>query len=479
MRTGMVIGLALLAAILGACNGGGQMAGGGTGGTGMVAVRGQVASTETNTTVAGVKALAGVTEPGVNTIEINGITYDMSAVDYDGTRSIEAGMVVTLVAGTNANGTRTAESAFYMGELTGPVKGALATNVFEMMGHTVFWDDRTQFSGMPKDNPSAGVWVEISGFSMDDGRIHATYVTYADGTAAEAVGYVTSTAGALVLNKVLTVEDQDPDFDSANVRQYQVLKVRGTYSEATRTIVATEIQTLPNMGDLGNGDEEAEVEGLVTGAPALVTTSSTFFVAGQPVRLTPSTEVSGGLLGDIANGAHVEVEGPLVQTDGVYYIDAEEIEFADAIEIEARFDDYDPATRTLSFFGGWITVQLVDGTQVSTSLDLDRDVCVDVRARKANGTAELVASQVKPESGCGSEAELQVPVEAIDRDRLTFTMLGREISTSGLDLKDEDKPGNLSRSDFFDLLKVGDLVSLEGSPVPNGIPSWHEAEIER
>jgi len=33
MRTGIVIGLALLAAILGACNGGGQMAGGGTGGT--------------------------------------------------------------------------------------------------------------------------------------------------------------------------------------------------------------------------------------------------------------------------------------------------------------------------------------------------------------------------------------------------------------------------------------------------------------
>lgn len=469
-----------MAALLGGC-GGGQVAGGGTGGTGMVAVRGQVESTTTTRTASGVKSLAGVADPGVSTITINGVTYDMSGADYQGEREIEPGMVVTLVA-DNATGVRTAQSAFYIGELKGPITEVAADGSwFKLLGHTVFLDERTKLSPVGLVLAS-NAWVEVSGFSMEDGRIHATYIAEAIAGEVEAAGYVTSEAsgsGVVMLNSMLSVQDNDPDFDLETVAASEILKVTGVY-EAPATIKATNIEILPNMGDLGMGDKEAEVEGLVSGAELPITNTSVFFVAGQPVRLTGDTEISGGMLVDIANGALVEVEGPLKRLDGgPYYIEAEEVEFEDSIEIEAAIETYDPEAGTITFLGDRVTIKLVEATQMDEGLVLGSQTCVDVRARALNqgDTTTFVASQVRSEGDC-SEVEIQGPVEAIESTD-EFRIIGLRIDARDITtLTEEDRAGTFTPTEFINRLRKDDLVSLKGRP---GVaPStWDEAEIER
>ncbi|MCK9532635.1 MAG: DUF5666 domain-containing protein [Gammaproteobacteria bacterium] len=473
MRTEILIGLPLLAVLLAAC-GGDQVAGGGTGGTGMVAVRGQVASSTPKAT--GVQALAGVSA-GAQNIVINGITYDMSNASYTGARDINPGMVVTLVASNNA-GTRAVQSAFYVGELKGPVDhvvkdSAAAAGSFIAMGHTVFWDDRTQRNHLVLEDLAPQSCVEVSGFSMGDKRIHATYVVAASDCDAEVevMGFVTETTPQLQLNTVLTVV-RPAGFDEVLKEGVDVVTVKGAFT-APASVEATSIEKLKSLGELDHRAGEAEVEGLVSGVQAFGDgTPVSFFVAGQPVRLTSSTEYSGGMAQQITNGVHLEAEGPLKRAydAGAYYLEATEIEFKDEIEIVAQVESV--AADALTFFGGAMTIDVTAATRFE---GIDRTAiahgtCLEVRARRTSGNA--VATQAKQE-GCEDEVKLRGPATDIDRASGTFQILGMPVNANAIEeFEYDDRP--LSRDQFLDLLSAGDLVELEGSAGPN----WDKAELD-
>ncbi len=473
MRTEILSGLPLLAVLLAAC-GGGQVAGGGTGGTGMVAVRGQVASI--TPTATGVQTLAGVSA-GVQNIVVNGITYDMSGASYTGTRGIKPGMVVTLVASNNA-GSRAAKSASYMGELKGPVDhvlndSAAAAGSFIAMGHTVFWDERTQRNHLVLEDLAPQSCVEVSGFSMGDQRIHATYVVATSDcdSEVEITGFVTATTPQLQLNMALTVA-RPADFDEVLKEGVDVVTAKGVFI-APASVEATSIEKAKSMGEMDPRAGEAEVEGLVSGVQMSGEgTPVSFFVAGQPVRLTPLTEYSGGMAQQIANGVHLEAEGALKRTSGTgpFYIEAAEIEFKDEIELVAAVDSV--KGDTLAFFGDAIAIDVTAATQYEdiARAEIGAGTCLEVRARQASGNA--IATQVT-RKGCGGEVELQAPVADIDRATGSFRILGMRIDTNTIDkFEYDDRP--LDKAQFLELLSVGDLVELERSTGPN----WDKAELD-
>lgn len=471
MRTGIVIGLALLAAILGACNGGGQMAGGGTG---MVAVRGQV--TLSTPAATGVQTLAGVSA-GAETIVINGKTYDISNAQYTGDRPIQKGMVVTVVATNNTSGRRRATSVFYMGELKARVVSApvidpaTVTGSFTALGHVVYWDERTE--GREPSTLNAGECVEISGFSMGDERIHATYVAQAEDCdlAVSVVGIVT-TPEPLVLNGILEVNK--PTGYSETLAHSDVVKVTGSFGGTT--LNATSIEKRPGIGEIDLNTDEAEVEGFISGYQAAsVGAPASFFVAGQPVKLGASPKFSGGTDLDLADGVLVEVEGPLVRdANGAYHIRADEVEFEDGIEVEARVTGV--SGDVIEFFDGAISIRIVDATERAPRYNgLSAGDCADIRARAKGG--ELIATRVE-EDKCDNEVELQGPAQEVDANNQSFKMFGMPIDTSRAELEFEDDDEWISRERFFSLLGNGDIVSLEGRIVSGSI-IWDEVEIER
>ncbi len=361
-----------------------------------------------------------------------------------------------------------------------------------MMGHTVFWDERTTLSPAEGFEPGASGWVEISGFSMDDGRIHATYIAEVDPAESEeeVVGFVSSDAvdsgsGTITftINNVLDVTiGPGSGIDWSKFENFDVLMVKGTYdgSISPRPVIeASALRGIPNMGELGNGDKEAEVEGLVTGVQdvAGVPDPSSFFVAGQPVRLKTNTEYSGGVREDIGNGVLLEVEGPLKRdaTTGAYYVEAEEVEFEDAIKIEAAVSS--AAADALGFFGDRITVKVTQATESDQPFDnFQANDCVEIRARKKDN--DYIATRIEREGDC-DEVELQGPLEKVENE--VMTILGVEIDTTplGTGFTFEYNDSTVQRDTFFSLLLRwdGDIVSAEGK-VENGSITWDKAEIE-
>lgn len=467
MRARMLCVMPLLAALLVACSGGGRVAGGGTGGTGMVAVRGQVASATPAAT--GVQTLAGAAL-GVQSIRINGISYDLHNADSQVSRSVERGMVVTVLA-DNGTTTRTAHSVFYTGDIKGPVTAVepLSTNsagVFTAMNHRVSWDEWTQ------TGPDLLTWlvpaacIEVSGFPMGDGRIHATYIAEVTpatdcGSEVEVVGFVTGTE-PLILNEVLVVDVPI----SVGIRPDDRVHVKGQ-ALGNATLAATDVIRLDSLRDLGTGLglelDEAEVEGLVTG---FIPPTDSFLVAGQRVRIFPSTKYSKGTTDNLADGVHVEVKGLLNQYGpGLYDIDATEVEFKDDIEVQGVVE---LVGGTLAFFGGQVQIQLNAATR---DYGVQNGDCVELRARQLAGV--VVATHVKREDDCDDEIELQGAAANVDFDNRTFEVLGMTIIAANI--VEFDVHGRADSARFFAALAEGPrIVKLEGQPGP----VWEKAEIE-
>ena len=153
--------------------GGGNYAGGGIGGTGIVA-----------------SSVGTVTAFG--SVIVNGVTYETTGAevfvdntsigsgDTALTQNLAVGMVVRVEGRLNADGSSSADRVFYENYLRGPVENITEldsrSKQVVILGQTILMDDRTVFRGTTAASLAVGMFVEVSGYVDESGRIAATYI---------------------------------------------------------------------------------------------------------------------------------------------------------------------------------------------------------------------------------------------------------------------------------------------------------------
>ena len=320
-RISQMIILLFTVAFLSNC-GGGQLAEGGIGGTGI--------STGTIT--------------GFGSVIVNDVHFDTTGAvvvkdddapvtninDTDIDQLVSIGMVVTVKGIINDDGTTgTADTITFEDILEGPVVGTPggAATSFIALGQTIqvsgasIYDDGLKFIADILD----GQVVEISGFRDENGDIQAAYIAKkadnyqpADEFEIKGTATVNSTyeleIGGLTISTVIAGIDVT-SFDG------EFIEAKGTF-DGVNTLIASEVEIEDESFDIEDADK-AELEGVaITGC---VATACDFTMGGITVRVDSNTQYlgTGSSALDINAGNKLEAEGAL--RGGILI--ADEIEF--------------------------------------------------------------------------------------------------------------------------------------------------------
>jgi hypothetical protein len=286
--------LILLAGVLavGGCADGTTLAdgrGGGIGGTGTVAARGQIT--------------------GFGSIWVNGTRFDITAaaVKVEGAdasaASLQLGMVVAVSGSREQDGSVSAEWVEYADNLEGPID-SLTVDGFRALGQTVVVTNQTEVHGGPLQD---GMVVEVSGLVDGNGTLHATYVekkadVWVAGDVIELKGIarnVDSTAGTFEINGLAISYSGTTDSLAG-----EFVEVRSKLGVVGGFLVAHEVLVGGNTLLPGQDGVRAELEGFVTS----VESAALFTLDGTPVDVSRAT-FGNGTPADLIVNALVEVEG--------------------------------------------------------------------------------------------------------------------------------------------------------------------------
>ncbi len=486
--------------VLNGC-GGSDIADGGMGGTGI--------STGTVT--------------GIGSIKVNGVLFetDSAAIYVEGTRvddpddptdatgtflssqGFSEGQVVRVVGDFNDDGkTGKADAVYYNDSLEGPVETRTVTDPSTMelivMGQTVIVDSETILApvGTSLAEIVVNEMVEISGLRDDTNRIHAGYLelkgTFDLADDVEVKGVVTNLdepnstfeiEGGLT---TLLLIDYSTITVTAGLENGVQVEVKGTYDRSQMNASSIELED-----DIdGVDDDEFEYEGIVTDTSTF-TVDGQFTLGTEIVQTNANTQYKGGLITDIADGVHLEVEGYLLGSNLI----AEEVRFRDAIEIDAQVSTLLSASSEVVTFDltglAGITVEVNSLSKLSGANDLAHlatllgngtEDFVEVRGREIKGAATLTvfAEEIKIEDGSTKDSvKLQGPIEDDPVVDPWVTVLGIAINVDvyaitkfeGID----DLP--ITRQQFFAAVSTGNIVGAEGTL--SGVSVlWDKIELE-
>ena len=426
--------------------------------------------------------------------EANNVTVRMDdeseqscSINPSNSCGLKKGMIVT-VNGSFTGIRHTASTVTQKDAVEGLVQSIAADGLsLVVMGQTVLVDGTTiiddNIPGRTIVNLVAGSdYVEVNGHIRPNGVIHATFIEKKPvGTVTPEVrGYVTDhnhitktfKIGSLVVNYATAVINDMPAPTGTNWNDLLVEAKGNIFDTATVTLTATEVE--PEQRGVGNHVDEFEVEGFVT----QVLGSGDFFIGQTHVQTTSSTEFRGGTIDEIVVGAKLSAEGRLVND----ILTAKHVKFHESVRLEGDIETIGPNSFTIKGLPG-ITVTVNSqtdykangGTTVNTLNDLGVNDHVRVRGRIA-GTNSVVATRVQLRSA-DDDIDLQGPVQALSDPHLTI--LGLTVDTTSMsdnEFKGIDE-GAIGRAAFFNTVKVGAIVKLEGR-LNGGVVTWREAELE-
>jgi hypothetical protein len=331
------IGAAALLLGLSGCGGGlGELAAGGIGGTGF--------------TIGSISAFGS--------IYVNGVKYDTGAAEVSINGSAAApdqlrlGMVVTLEATLNADGTQgTAQKISFSDEVRGPVE-SIGSDTLQVAGQTVQVDERTVLDGV--DSLAAlkiGDFAQVSGLRQN-GTILATRVALQaipDSVVARGQASAVDTAAATFRLGQLTVDYSATALLSAVPTAGQWLQASGRMRDgilyADRLESANPAQPPPNAA--------VDLRGKITRFES----SQDFDLAFRPAQIKPQTRFDFGGAADLRLGAELAARGKL-DAQGVLVLDA--VEFTGAasgrtppgrLMISAAIEAITPESRQLRLLG--------------------------------------------------------------------------------------------------------------------------------
>jgi hypothetical protein len=473
-RNGWWVSLSLLFILLvsTSCSGGGTtLAGGGIGGT-------------------GVTSFGPITALG--SIYVNDIEFETtsSTVILDGMNSdesqLQVGMVVKVEGTVNADGrTGIANVVTFDDNVEGPVSTIdVAGNTLQVMGQTVLVDEQTVFAGLPSPwslaDLAADDLVEVSGLQDVDGNIKATRLylkTGSEPSEVEVSGPVSNLdlIGSSFTINALTIDYSNADlknFGSLTIQQGDMVEVKGTFTQAVLVADSVERKSVEF-----NNDDALEIEGFIHSLSFeghMISGFTMVTPAGNlQIRISDETRFMGGHLGDIKIGARVEVEG-IIQND---IIQAEKVEFADDIKIEAVVTNPDSANLTVGFADlSALTVTIdhhaeledertnpVNATDPADFIDSIQDGDLIAAKGRIQMDGHLIISDVElldpPQDA--SQVIIQGPLQTSPQDPF-LQILGVTIDTGrAVQFLDGDE-NTVSRSAFFASLTQGTLVNVEG-----------------
>jgi Domain of unknown function (DUF5666) len=410
-RCAWALYLLTLCALLAACGGGTNSAGGGIGGTGAVAVG---------------------TINGFGSVIVNGQEFDdtNAKITVDGRPGrrgeLRIGQVVE-VRGSVKDGVRRAADITFSSDLRGPIEAGsvnLVANTFKALGALYRVDGTTVYDGVADlaalNTLQADTVVELSGFfDATDLSIRTSRVAvggpFGAGTSLHVKGTIrnlsgfTFTLGTMRVNANLTPDKlpqgglKDGLFVEVTSNQLPVVDVGGTL-----TLAATKIALANRAIEAKEGDD-VSVEGLAAGCSAGV--CNKFSIKDLPISVLASTvfEPNTNTVANLRNGLKIEVEGRV--TNGT--LNASKISFQplDAdIRLEAIAQEALGAPQnTLKLLNTTLnvtaTTQFEDKTGAAPSFTLTNFANViaagqdhvAVKAYKTieNGVEKLVAARVE------------------------------------------------------------------------------------
>ncbi|ROR35010.1 DUF5666 domain-containing protein [Inmirania thermothiophila] len=373
----------------------------------------------------------------IGSVKVNGVTFQTPEAEVfvegqsvgKGDAVVKArlkeGMVVTVDGDIETATSGKALEVRFDRLIEGPLEGAPGNGVITVLGQTVVLDAnvfvyRDNGPGDPFHTASAadlapGQRVEISGLLSASGPVLATYVRILDdhfdpAEDVEVTGRVTATGSGTITLGGLTVHLPPA---APVIAVGDTVEVKGTvdgagppYTAVTATAVALEDPVTADP------DDDAEIEGFVTatedsdadGLPDAFTLHT-----GNRVVVATGTAFEHGTAADLVPNARVEVEG-VVGADGTT-VTADKVEFKETrIRIEATLAG-DPAAGPVTFFGGALTVEADDLTELEGG-PADGDYVKLSARRLEDGT--LVATEIEKKSDtappcgiAGEEVELQ------------------------------------------------------------------------
>ena len=493
------LGLTLLTALLiVSCNtGGGLVASGGIGGTGVTAV-----------------SVGPITKFG--SIFVNGVEYDLTSAKIlvngteatgnpgeDGNQialnNLAVGQVVKVTGTVDSGVARgSATQVTFSADVNGPINGITtvdpSTKELTVLGQSVIVDQDTKFAGtVPStgkpfsiDDVKDNMKVEVSGLTNAGGKLHATYLKFEEESAqaqtqVDVKGTIQSlnTSTFKINSQTVDYVALNPTFeglpnDGADLQNDQVVEVEGIV--ANGVLQAQKISLESGSGSLGGGDaQSADIEGFVTNFTSATTA---FTVNAQQVQTNANTVYVGGLAADLGAGVKVEVKGAL--QNGL--LTAAKIIFKDDVELEANVASVDAQAKTVTLAGlSGITVSVNSLTQLggdnfSSLSDLQPNMYVKVRGRADSSGTSVTATELDLESAQSStDITLQGPVQNINST--IVTILGFQIHTDGINSFSSGESSPI-RIQFLSALATGDLVKASGT-FKNSALVWDEMELEK
>jgi hypothetical protein len=226
-----------------------------------------------------------------------------------------------------------------------------------------------------------------------------------------------------------------------------------------------------------NEVDEIEVEGFVTS----VTSATNFSVNNMPVQVDSNTVYDGGVAVDVVEGVFIEVEGMLVNS----VLIADEVEFGDAVRIEAEVANVGIDTMTLVGLDG-IIIQTnsfteFNGDSITDLTDFVPGNVVKVRGYPLSNNTTVIARQLELTSasgGNGTDVSLRGPVTVVNAMSSTFGLLGFSVGTIGFADNDfEQNDLAIGSASFYSTISVGSIVEVTGR-LDAGMVTWQKVEIE-
>lgn len=463
MRIRTMMGLPLLVAVLlGACGGGGRVAGGGTGGTGI--------------------SMGTVT--GFGSVFVNGIEYqtnDATRITVDGAiipeaehkQKLDLGMVVKVDATRSRNGNIwTAKSIEYRSDLIGPAEEVnAATGAIIMLSKTVSVKSNTTFAGWNITDPvdgstttptlvdlPAGAAVKVTGFPDFNGNITATRIEWDGSTMWDASIAVEMRGKVGVVSNATEFRFDGPTGmkvshdGTTTLSQGDYVRVVGNYD---RTAIAA-IKTV-ELEDrtFGQYDDEFEIEGMIQHIEG-----TRIMVLGYEIDIASVRNPPKLAVGDL-----VEVEGEEFDR-GVLIADEIEIKHLSDMELRVKVQAHDSVAKTVTMLGR--AFHITASTVIEDKADFFERLRDGVTVIEVDAYQEVTGDYIVTEvefKDYSSTAKIEGRVESADPATSTLLISGITVNVSGAAIPGGSVDG-----------LVGEEVEIRGSE--DGVGGINATRVE-
>ncbi|WP_419661457.1 hypothetical protein Dvar_18890 [Desulfosarcina variabilis str. Montpellier] len=386
--------------------------------------------------------------------------------------NLALGMVVRVNGDIGEAQDGTAQKIYIDDDIRGPLDSirtidSLTTELI-VLGREILLTDTTRPHGVDLASLNPGAWVRVSGFVDATGRLVASYMgvtTGDDGAKIKGTVAQLDTAGKQFTINGILIDYQDATLvDLTQPSDGTAVAVTGILSANQQTITAERIESVDRFGVTDS--DAVELTGVV-----LEATDTQLMLDSVIVNIDDGTAYVGGKLEDLNSGVRVEAEGELIDGN----LDAGTIIFLDDAKIESDVasNAVDQSSLTLAGLTD-ITIIYNEITKVTgaagTAEAITDDHHVKIIGRQ---TAEhtVLAIHIIVKARSSSKVKLQGTLASPVGE--VITILGHEVDLSTIADENFESPEGVSvgYTAFLDSIATGDLITLQGEQT-GGKVTW-------